>query len=379
MNNKERKLLVVDDNIDFVHFIRRALEKEDYQISIALDGKTAIEKASAESPELVLLDLKLPDISGEEVLQRLKGVNKDISVIVITGFGGDQVAIDMMRKGAVDFLKKPVEPQILIKAIRNALSISNARQEDKKFNPYPSLEMFFPFLAHEIRNPLHAITGALAIIQKRCNLEDSHLSQSIKIINEEVSHLNDFVQECLNFVRPPDFIRFSEVNLMEIIRVVVNILQQIFEADAKKIMVDVKGSNDLPKVYANYEEIKQAFLNIAKNAIEAMPGGGELTIEFFRDSPSSQDIEIHFRDQGTGIKKEVIESLFNPFFTTKPRGNGLGLALCRRIVVDRHRGKILIESEEKKGTTVKVTLPINGLEMATSEKDRGVSSFHLSR
>lgn len=370
---------MVDDSIEFVGFVRKALERENYKISIALDGTTAIEKTAAERPDLLLLDLKLPDMPGQEVLERVKEINKEIAVVVITGYGGDQVAIDMMRKGAIDFLTKPLEHPILIKAIENALAIRDARLDNRQLQSYPSLDVFFPFLAHEIRNPLHAISGALAIIKKRCNLEDQYLSQSIKIIHEEVGHLNDFVQECLNFVRPPNLIRFSEVNLQEMISVVVNILNHMFETDSRKIKITVKGGEDLPKVYVNYEEIKQAFLNIVKNSIEAMSEGGEVTIEIFRNSSASQEIDIHFRDQGIGMNKETMESLFNPFFTTKPRGNGLGLAFCRRVIVDRHHGKIEIESEEKKGTTVKVTLPIKGLEHRALEKDHGTPSFHLSR
>jgi signal transduction histidine kinase len=359
MARNERKILVVDDNIEFVNYIRRALNHEDYKISIALDGKTAIEKVATEKPELVLLDLKLPDLSGEEILERIKGQDKDIAVVVITGYGGDQVAIDLMRRGAVDFLSKPVEREILIRAIKNALAIHDARQENKQFNPYPSLEIFFPFLAHEIRNPLHAIAGALAIIQKRSNLEDQYLSQSIKIISEEVDHLNDFVQECLNFVRPPNIVRITEINLGEVISAVASVISHIFPFESKKIKITVRIDPDLPKVYANYEEIKQAFLNIIKNGFEAMPDGGELAIEAFRSPQSPGKIEILFHDQGIGMKKEVLQSLFNPFFTTKPRGNGLGLALCRRIIVERHQGKIHIESVEKKGTTVKVELPVS--------------------
>lgn len=365
MKKKERKLLIVDDSIEFINLVRRALEREDYQISIALNGKAAVEKVSKENPELVLLDLKLPDISGEEVLERMRAVKKDVAVVVITGYGDDQIAVELMKKGAVDFLSKPIEPQILIKAMKNALEIRDAQLEDKQLEPYLSLERFFPFLAHEIRNPLHAISGALAIIQRRSNSEDEFLSQAIKIIHEEVHHLNDFVQGCLNFVRPPDFIRFTEVNLGEVISVVVSIISHIFESDSKKIKIAVKTRPNLPKIYANYEEIKQAFLNIIKNAFEAMPDGGELSIEAFQDPESPKEIVILFVDQGVGIKKEVMDSLFSPFFTTKPRGNGLGLALCRRIIVERHRGKIQIESEEKKGALVKVTLPIGRIQEAS--------------
>lgn len=360
MVRKEKKILVVDDNIDFVSYVRKVLEGEDYQLSIALDGKTALEKTYHERPNLILLDLKLPDLSGEEVLEKVMEVNKDIAVMVITGYGDDQVAIDMMRKGAIDFLTKPVDHQVLLKAIQNAFEIREAQLEEKKSETYPSFEKFFPFLAHEIRNPLHAIAGALAIIKRRSNPDDPFLSQSIKIINEEVQHLNDFVQECLNFIRPPDVLRFSEVNLAEMIGAAQSMLTHMYDLEPKKIAFTVRIDRDLPAVCVNYEEIKQAFVNIMKNGIEAMPEGGELAIEARRSPASSEMVEILFRDQGVGIKEEVMQSLFNPFFTTKPRGNGLGLAICRRIIVERHDGEIDIQSEENRGTTVKVVLPING-------------------
>lgn len=353
-----RKILVVDDNPEFVDFIRRVLESNDFRVSIALDGKTAIEKALFDIPELVLLDLKLPDIPGEEVLVRIKEIDKDIAVIIITGYGGEQVAVDLMRKGAIDFLLKPIEYEVLISSMKNALEIRDAQIEDRPFDEYPSLERFFPFLAHEIRNPLHAISGALAIIQRRSDLKDDLLSQSIKIINEEVQHLNDFVQECLNFVRPPNTVRFIEVEINEVISVVMNIISHMLESESKKIKILTEVDPDLPKIYGNYEEIKQAFLNIVKNCFEAMPEGGQLITRTCRKSASPKYIEVTFKDTGTGIRKENMNNLFTPFFTTKLRGTGLGLAICRRIITERHHGRIRIESEEGRGTTVRVELPI---------------------
>jgi len=352
-----RKIMVVDDNQDFVDFIRKILESKDFRVSVALNGKTAIERALFDIPELVLLDLKLPDIPGEEVLTRIKEIDKDIAVIVITGYGGEQVAVDMMRKGAIDFLSKPIEYEVLISSMKNALEIRDAQIEDKRFDRYPSLERFFPFLAHEIRNPLHAISGALAIIQRRSDLKDEILAQSVKIIHEEVQHLNEFVQECLNFVRPPDAVRFIGVEINEVLSVVMNVILHMLESESKKIRLVTDITPQLPKVYANYEELKQVFLNIVKNAYEAMPDGGELTIKAGLRSDSQKDIEITFIDNGTGIKKENLSKLFNPFFTTKVRGTGLGLALCRRIIVERYHGKIHVDSKENEGTTVKVELP----------------------
>jgi len=358
METKGRKILVVDDNAEFAGLIRKILERKDFQVSIALDGKTAIEKVISDIPELVLLDLKLPDIPGEEVLIRIREIEKDIAIVVITGHGGEQVAVDMMRKGAIDFLSKPIDHEAFLSSINNALEMRDAQIEDRRFDRYPSLERFFPFLAHEIRNPLHAISGALAIIQRRSDLKDEILAQSIKIINEEVQHLNEFVMECLNFVRPPNIVRFIGVEINELISVVINIISHMFESESKKVKIIREIEPRLPKIYADYEEIKQAFLNIVKNAFEAMPEAGQFTIRACLKSDSQENIEIAFIDNGVGVKKENLGRLFNPFFTTKIRGTGLGLALCRRIIVERHHGKIYIESEENKGTTVKVELPV---------------------
>jgi len=358
METKGRKILVVDDNAEFAGLIRKILERKDFQVSIALDGKTAIEKVISDIPELVLLDLKLPDIPGEEVLIRIREIEKDIAIVVITGHGGEQVAVDMMRKGAIDFLSKPIDHEAFLSSINNALEIRDAQIEDRRFDRYPSLERFFPFLAHEIRNPLHAISGALAIIQRRSDLKDEILAQSIKIINEEVQHLNEFVLECLNFVRPPNIVRFIGVEINELISVVINIISHMFESESKKVKIIRDIEPRLPKIYADYEEIKQVFLNIVKNAFEAMPEAGQFTIRACLKSDSQEYIEIAFIDDGIGVKKENLGRLFNPFFTTKIRGTGLGLAVCRRIIVERHHGKIYIESEENKGTTVKVELPV---------------------
>jgi len=358
METMRKKILVVDDNVEFVGLVRRLLEYKDFQVSIALDGKTAVEKALTDDPAMVLLDLKLPDLPGEEILKRIKEINKDIAIIIVTGYGGEQVAVDLMRKGATDFLSKPIDREVLYSAIKNALEIRDAQIEDRQFERHPTLERFFPFLAHEIRNPLHAISGALAIIRRRSDLKDEVLGQSIKIINEEVQHLNEFVQECLNFVRPPNMVRFVEVEMNEVISVVMNIVSHMYESESKKIKVIKELDPHLPKIFANYEEIKQVLLNIVRNAFEAMPEGGEFTIQTCRKADSATYVEIIFNDNGIGIKPENLKSLFNPFFTTKLRGTGLGLAICRRIIVERHNGKIQIESEEKKGTTIKIELPI---------------------
>jgi signal transduction histidine kinase len=360
MKTVERKILIVDDNIEFARTVARNLEKEGFHVSVAIDGNTAIQKALSESPELVLLDLKLPDIPGVEVMKSLKAINEDTAIVIVTAYGGEQVAVDLMKAGAVDFLSKPFNFEDLLNAIKNALKMRDAQAEDHEYERYPHLEKFFPFLAHEIRNPLHAIGGALAIIQKRSDLKDELLNQSIRVIQEEVHHLNEFVQECLDFVRPPSKSRLAEIDINELISFIVNTMPHMFEELSGKIKVTTDLAPTLPRIRANYEEIKQAFLNIVRNGFEAMDEEGELIIKTsLKSDPDSGWVEIVFIDDGSGIKDENLQFLFHPFFTTKPRGTGLGLAICRRIIVERHNGKIHIGSVEGKGTTVTVELPVS--------------------
>ena len=359
MEAGERKILIVDDNLEFVKTVARSLEKEGFQVSVALDGTTAIQKVSSESPDLVLLDLKLPDIPGMEVLKGIKAIREETAIVIITGYGGEQVAVEFMKAGAVDFLSKPFNFEDLLNAVKNALKIHDAEVDDSRYERYPYLEKFFPFLAHEIRNPLHAIGGALAIIQRRSDQKDELLDQSIRVIQEEVYHLNEFVQECLDFVRPPTKSRFVEVDVNEVLSFILSMMPHMFEELSRKIRIIMETAPQLPKILANYEEIKQAFVNIVKNGFEAMSEGGEFVIKTsFKPDPDPGWIEIVFLDHGLGIKEENLQFLFQPFFTTKPRGTGLGLAICKRIIVERHDGKINVESEEDRGTTIVVELPV---------------------
>jgi signal transduction histidine kinase len=311
--------------------VARNLREAGYKVSIAPDGNTAIQRVSCESQELVLLDLQLPDITGKEVLRRIKAINEDTAVIIITGYGGEQVAVDLMKAGAMDFLSKPVERENLLKAVKNVLEIRGAQIEDK-----------------------------LAIIQRRSDLKDELLHRSIKIIQEEIQHLNEFVQECLDFVRPPQKGKFNEVEINEVISVVINIVSHMFEELSGKIKITTEMDPQIPKIYANYEEIKQTFLNIVRNGFEAMEQGGEFIIRTcFKSDPAPGCVEIHFTDHGSGIKRENMKNLFHSFYTTKPMGTGLGLAICRRLIEERHQGKINIVSGEGKGTTVTVELPLS--------------------
>ena len=356
MARENTKILIIDDDKAFAGKIAEILTPKGFSTILSHSGNDGIHKASYTSPDIVLLSYRLPDLESKEVLNRLKGFDRTIPVIIAMAVGGEKATVDLLKAGASDFLVKPIKSRDLLGAIKRAQTkrMADLEIQSKKFL---SLGKLFPFLAHEIRNPLHAIGGALAVLQRRCNLRDETIAQSIEIIREEVHRLNQFIQECLDFSRPPARRRFAETDLNEIIRSSLNTLAPLIEAHPDKIEVITKLDDGLPKIKANFNEIKQVCLNILKNAIEAMKKGGKLEIHTSSTPPEKpRYVMIKIADTGTGIDEEDLPYLFDPFFSTKSRGTGLGLALCKKIIVENHRGQIDIESKKNIGTTVTITL-----------------------
>jgi signal transduction histidine kinase len=355
-----KPILIVDPDRDFARTTEKVLLSNGYKVSLAHNGSQAIKKISSSFPLLALLSLKLPDMEGEVLLKKIQEIAPQLSII-LTEFGTEDI-IDLMKFGVIDFFPKPIEESTLVQAVKKVPTIINPISSDPAKEGVSVLAQFFPFLVHELRNPLQAIGGALTIIEKRSSLEDKPLAQSLSIIKEEVQHLSGFVQKCLDFVRPLNKEFCIEIDLNELIGLCIKMTTYMIPEAAGIIKVTTVLDPDLPKVYANYEEIKQVLLNLLKNSFEALSQSSskELMVRTVNKVVHNTGwVEIIIRDSGLGIRNENLKLIGTPFFTTKMRGTGLGLAVCHRIIVERHRGKILIESEEGQGTTVIIKLPVN--------------------
>jgi len=205
-------------------------------------------------------------------------------------------------------------------------------------------------MAHEIRNPLGAIKGAAEIL-KDDYTQDEPKYEFIRILLKETERLNHIVQEFLGFARPKEP-QFQMADMNEAIESVLTLTAQ----EARKTGITVRKLLDptIGKRLVDAGLLKQAFLNLVLNALQAMPQGGTLTVESqIRD----EMIEVKINDTGAGITEENRKKLFTPFFTTKKNGTGLGLAITYRII-ENHRGTIAVESGSGKGTTLTVKIPI---------------------
>jgi len=256
-------------------------------------------------------------------------------------------------------------------AERAALVIENSKlyQHMKERDRLAALGEMAAGLAHEIRNPLAAIQGAIQLLlpsDGRDPVEGKGSSEGasefLGIIADEVRRLNSVVSQFLDYSRPArPSLAPGDVN--EILRKTLTLLEAEIP-DEVKLVVDL--APDLPRVSCDPEQLRQVFLNLALNALQAMPAGGELFIgtrlardevALWRDSPRRSDlVEVRFKDTGPGVTEEARDLIFVPFFTTKEKGTGLGLAICQRIVKS-HGGTIGLRSAPGEGADFVIALP----------------------
>jgi len=210
-------------------------------------------------------------------------------------------------------------------------------------------------VAHEIKNPLASIRIQLGIIrrilEKNCNKKTDSIFHNISLVEQEIDRLNAIVVDFLFAVRPMDITLIHD-RAEEVVREVAELMSK--EAENQNIRVITKFDADLPDVMIDRKYLKQALLNIVKNAIAAMPEGGTLTISV---SVRNDELLIAVSDTGIGIPEELLAKIFEPYFTTKESGTGLGLTITFKIIKE-HNGEITVESSPGIGSTFTIHLPI---------------------
>ncbi len=208
-------------------------------------------------------------------------------------------------------------------------------------------------VAHEIRNPLSSIKGFATVMRERHrdNPDDCRVTE---IMIQEVERLNRVIGNLLEFSRPLVMNR-KETALEPILRHTLKMIEG--QARAKGVTIRTEFPDSLPPAALDSDKMIQVFLNLALNALNAMPKGGTLSVALARPDPQTLRVEV--ADSGTGIAEKDLSRIFDPYFTTKPSGTGLGLAIAQRIV-EAHGGKIRVASEPGKGTVFSILLPRGG-------------------
>ncbi len=247
-------------------------------------------------------------------------------------------------------------------AIENARLYEEMRELEKNLHradKLTALGTLASSIAHEIRNPLVSIKTFTQLAPRKFNSQD-FLDKFQTIVPEELQRMESILNQLLNFSRPSQA-EFYPVSVQQIIDSILSLMNT--ELSRSNIEVVKLYDKHLPQIMGDGEQLKQVFMNIVLNAIQSMPEGGALKIiTGLEQGAAGRDtiafVSIEFADTGCGIPEENLEDLFNPFFTTKSGGSGLGLSISHRIIKE-HNGHINVKSREGEGTTFTVKLPLN--------------------
>jgi signal transduction histidine kinase/putative methionine-R-sulfoxide reductase with GAF domain len=218
-------------------------------------------------------------------------------------------------------------------------------------------------IAHEIRNPLTSINILIHSLRQNISSGESR-SEDFKVIEEEIHRINEIVDQFLRFAKPaPPHLERTEVTS------IFEEILQLLRPQMEKLRISVqKDFRSVPLITIDNEQMKQVILNLLMNSIQAMPEGGQFRLEG-EVSKDGQWVELSIRDSGVGIPPEDMDKLFDPFFSTKEGGIGLGLSIAHRII-DQHHGKIEVTSNPNEGTIFTVYLPIDQGQEDADHSDR---------
>jgi len=364
---KERgRVLIVDDNAELASALEAVLLTAPRGLTVrtASRGAEALEVAKDAGFDVAIVDVKLPDASGVDLIEPLRAASPFGEVVLITGFASVDAAIGALRSGAFAFVLKSFRPEELISTVEQALSKVRLQRErrvlEKRAADAEALSAMGKLalnLAHEIRNPLNAAVLQLHLLARDIDrLEaDPETRAALKrrgtIVGDEIGRLSRLLTEFLELARPRGLGR-EPVHLGRLVEDVIELEQDA--ATSRGVTVKKEIAPDGCVALGDAAKLKQVVLNLVVNALEAMKAGGELTA---RVAPVDEQVVLVVEDTGPGIAPEVLESVFDPFFTTKEAGTGLGLSIVRNIV-DQHMGDVRIESVAGRGTRVIVRVPI---------------------
>ncbi len=355
------RILVVDDISKNLQVVGTILRNEGYHVMPATSGLQALERVSAQPPDLILLDLMMPEMDGLEVCSRLKAepLTRQIPVIFLTASNEMEHLMKGFEAGAVDYITKPFNAPELLARVRTHLELKHARERLREMNEEKN--EFMGIAAHDLRNPLSAIQGyAEMIIEDAQSLAHRDLEGNGQRIREAAKRMTEMVQNFLDANR----IERGELKLNMAISDLSPLLQSVLEtqsphATAKGQMSQLELPPTPTLALADVSITLQVFENLVSNAVKYSPPGKKI---FVRLKAEAGVVRFEVEDQGPGLSKEDQKKLFGKFarLSAKPTGGehstGLGLSIVKRLV-EAMNGKVWCESELGMGAKFVVTIP----------------------
>ncbi|AKI99265.1 signal transduction histidine kinase [Archangium gephyra] len=367
-------ILNVNDDNATRYLTTRTLRLAGYRVLEAANGEEALRLAAQERPDVVVLDVKLPDISGYDVCQRLRSQPHTASIAVMhtsATFVTPDKKVRGLEGGADAYLTEPFEGEELIATVRSLLRMRRAEQDLRRRAEHLTeadrrKDLFLAMLAHELRNPLAAITTAAGILERRAPADPKD-ARMVSIIQRQTNHLARLVDDLLDvsrLTRGKVELRQARVDLRGVLEQVLTVFRP--QAEGRQLKLE----SSLPAVpmwmEADSTRLVQVFTNLLDNALKYTDAGGTLTVtaERLLSEDGSASARVRVKDTGIGIRPEILPSVFELFSQAdesleRTRGGlGIGLTLVHNLV-EMHGGRVEAHSDGPgRGSEFVVWLPL---------------------
>ncbi len=353
-------VVVIDDDHAMRLSCRKILAKLGFEVETFDNGAQGLEGVARLKPALVVVDLKMPGISGMEVIPRVREINPDIVIVVITGYASIDTAVEAMKSGAYDFLPKPFSPEELRAIVRRGLERRTLALRSKQAEMERELmkRRFVSFVSHQLKTPLVAIHQYLSVLK---HVDDGSAPQRLEWIDRclaRTTEMQAIVHDWLTLAKIEGQClaqRRVRVDLKEIVTATLAANGEMAAAQCVTLESRLPGTDCAVSGDPNCVSVLAD--NLVVNAIKYNKPGGRVTVAV---ENGNGEVELAVSDTGIGIPEQYRERLFDEFFRvgseTKDTGSGLGLAICRKVATELG-GSIRVESEEGAGSTFRVRLP----------------------
>jgi signal transduction histidine kinase len=350
-------LLIVDDNETNRDLLTRHLQRQGHHVTVAENGRQALEVIQTRTFDLVLLDIMMPEMNGYQVLQYLKNheIWRNVPVIMISALGEMDSVVRCIEMGAEDYLPKPFDPVLLRARIGACLEKKRLQDREKEHQArLVAMGEIIAGLAHCVKNLLNGFKGGEYIVTRAIEKQDmAMVSNGWNMVEKNMARISTLVLDMLTYVkdREPEY---SEVDLNKLIEEAKELL--VIQAGKAGVEIKTKADKNLEKVTLDQKGIYRCLVNLIGNGIDACSEkGGAVTIKSSFDSDDYFKIEVS--DTGCGMDEDTLKVLFTKFFSTKgSKGTGLGLPVVHKIIKE-HKGSIDVKSEPGQGTTFSIRLP----------------------
>jgi len=358
------KILIIDDEEVVLDSCIQILRGGKYEISTASNGTLGLKLAQEIQPDLIFVDLKMPGISGFEVLEKISDIDPNIVMIVITGYATVSSAVDAMKKGAYDFLPKPFTPDEFRLIAQRGLERRKLTLETIALRREKELlrEQFASIVSHELKAPLGAVQQNIFALEfELSNVLNDAQKEKLERIKIRINELLQMINSWLRVIS----VDISELKdnfaLISISDPISKALESVESLSVRKnIEIISLISASIPPIIGDSISLSEAFVNIIGNALKYSHDGSKVTLQV---EEKENNLIVSIKDTGVGVSEDDIPHIFDGFYRGKSgqavaEGHGIGLAVSRQIV-EAHNGSISVESELGKGTTFVISLPIS--------------------